>query len=31
MEVILDAKELHTIVLGTWHETNVRSQEEKIL
>jgi hypothetical protein len=31
MEIIFDAKELHTIVFETWHETKVKSQEEKIL
>jgi hypothetical protein len=31
MEILLDAKELHTIIYGTWRETNVKSQEEKIL
>jgi hypothetical protein len=31
MEIILDAKKLHTIVDGTWCEADVTSQEEEIL
>jgi hypothetical protein len=31
MEIILDAKELHIIVDGTWCEAYVTSQEEEIL